>query len=178
MPKAERSFLLWRTKAVRVFCCFLPRLSRPPPTGQLASSNTGRSIMRLHGRHISRLIENRLPHVTERVSFLSYPCHIHRTLCHHAPRPSLRRVGAPAPLHFGVRRGAKTKSSSKLKDLPQGALKLEPYNEGADDSPRYPTVVQQHRNNMQKFKNCILLTRVGGFYEVWSLVYPRLPVKC
>lgn len=54
-----------------------------------------------------------------------------------------------------------------VKDLPQGALKLETYSdEGDDDAPRYPTVVQQHRNNMQKFRNCVILTRVGGFYEV------------
>lgn len=55
-----------------------------------------------------------------------------------------------------------------LKDLPQGSLQqLEPYDDGAeDDSPRYPTVVQGHRYNMQKFKNCVVLTRVGNFYEV------------
>lgn len=67
-------------------------------------------------------------------------------------------------------RGAKTRSTVKLKDislgLPQGALKLEAYNDGSDDIPRYPTVVQGHRNNMEKFKNCVVLTRVGGFYEV------------
>ncbi|OJI97807.1 hypothetical protein ASPVEDRAFT_79495 [Aspergillus versicolor CBS 583.65] len=48
-----------------------------------------------------------------------------------------------------------------------GALKLEPYDEVVDDTPRYPTVVQGHRNNMQKFKNCVVLTRVGGFYELY-----------
>ena len=59
-----------------------------------------------------------------------------------------------------------------MKDLPQGALKLEPYDDGAADdddatsTPRYPAVLQGHLNNMQKFKNCIVLTRVGGFYEV------------
>lgn len=81
-------------------------------------------------------------------------------------RPTLRRrAGAPWIEHCSSR-GAKTKSTTKLKDLPQGALKLEPYNDGADDAPRYPTVVQGHRNNMEKFKNCVVLTRVGGFYEV------------
>ncbi|KAJ5664718.1 hypothetical protein N7462_011531 [Penicillium macrosclerotiorum] len=63
-------------------------------------------------------------------------------------------------------RGAKTKATVKLKDLPQGVLKLETYNDGVDDAPQYPTVVQGHRNNMQKFKNCVILTRVGGFYEL------------
>jgi hypothetical protein len=67
-------------------------------------------------------------------------------------------------------RGARTKTKAKLQDLPQGALKLEDYNDGSDDAPRYPTVVQGHRNNMEKFKNCVVLTRVGGFYEVGSAV--------
>ncbi|KAL4913825.1 muts domain V-domain-containing protein [Aspergillus aurantiobrunneus] len=55
----------------------------------------------------------------------------------------------------------------KLKDLPQGAVRLESYHDEVDDTPRYPTVVQGHRNNMQKFKNCVVLTRVGGFYELY-----------
>ena len=32
---------------------------------------------------------------------------------------------------------------------------------------RYPTVIQQARDNMNKFINCVLLTRVGGFYEIY-----------
>lgn len=101
-----------------------------------------------------------------------YRCKIHRTICHHARRPILRaHVGASASANLESRRGAKSKSSMKLKDLPQGALKaskLEPYHDGAaeDDGPRFPVVVQGHRNNMQKFRNCVVLTRVGGFYEV------------
>ncbi|OJJ46242.1 hypothetical protein ASPZODRAFT_159784 [Penicilliopsis zonata CBS 506.65] len=70
-------------------------------------------------------------------------------------------------LNLCCRRGAKTRSTVKLKDLPQGVLKLEPYNDGADELPQYPTVLQGHRNNMQKFKNCVILTRVGGFYELY-----------
>ncbi|CAN8099132.1 unnamed protein product [Discula destructiva] len=34
-------------------------------------------------------------------------------------------------------------------------------------SPAYPTVVLQARRNMQKFENCVVLTRVGGFYELY-----------
>lgn len=52
-------------------------------------------------------------------------------------------------------------------------MKLKPYDDGAtgatDDAPQYPTVVQGHRNNMRKFRNCVILTRVGGFYEVRTL---------
>ncbi|KAF5020550.1 hypothetical protein F66182_7414 [Fusarium sp. NRRL 66182] len=35
------------------------------------------------------------------------------------------------------------------------------------DPPAYPTVVLQARQNMLKFDNCVLLTRVGGFYELY-----------
>lgn len=65
-------------------------------------------------------------------------------------------------------RGKKTKSSVKLADLPQGLLRAEPLPELEDESgPAYPTVVLQARRNMRKFENCVLLTRVGGFYELY-----------
>lgn len=35
------------------------------------------------------------------------------------------------------------------------------------EAPAYPTVVLQARRNMHKFANCVLLTRVGGFYELY-----------
>lgn len=38
--------------------------------------------------------------------------------------------------------------------------------EKEDESPAYPTVVQQAKDNMRKFEDCVVLTRVGGFYEV------------
>lgn len=38
---------------------------------------------------------------------------------------------------------------------------------GEEEGPAYPTVVLQARRNMQKFENCVLLTRVGGFYELY-----------
>lgn len=96
----------------------------------------------------------------------SYRCPVHRTICHHARRhPIHPRASGALPI-VGQRRSAKTQATVKLKDLPQGVVKLESYDDGVDDAPRYPTVVQGHRNNMQKFKNCVVLTRVGGFYEV------------
>jgi hypothetical protein len=36
-----------------------------------------------------------------------------------------------------------------------------------ESGPAYPTVVMQARRNMHKFDNCVLLTRVGGFYELY-----------
>ncbi|KAJ9296684.1 hypothetical protein DTO271G3_4883 [Paecilomyces variotii] len=85
-----------------------------------------------------------------------------RALCNNARRPTPYRK-AQGELH----RGAKTKTSTKLKDLPQGALKLDAYDDGADDGPQYPMVVRGHRDNMLKFKNCVILTRVGNFYELY-----------
>lgn len=104
---------------------------------------------------------------------LSYRCPIHRTICHHARRlPIHPRVSGAIP-QVGHRRSAKTQARVRLKDLPQGVVKLDVYDVGVDDAPRYPTVVQGHRNNMQKFKNCVVLTRIGGFYEVRILAASR-----
>lgn len=77
----------------------------------------------------------------------------------------------------------KRKTVVSLDDLPQGFIRPE---EGPKDdkisesalgvplddndertSPAYPSVVLQARRNMQKFDNCVLLTRVGGFYELY-----------
>lgn len=63
-------------------------------------------------------------------------------------------------------RGKKTKTTVRIEDLPQGAIPLDPQ-PIEDDGPAYPTVVLQARRNMQKFDNCVLLTRVGGFYELY-----------
>lgn len=94
-------------------------------------------------------------------------CRFHRTLCNHARRVLAHPRASTTVPRVELRRSAKTQATIKLKDLPQGVVKLEAYNDGVDDAPQYPTVVQGHRNNMQKFKNCVVLTRVGGFYEVW-----------
>ncbi|KAI0851424.1 muts domain V-domain-containing protein [Daldinia vernicosa] len=77
-------------------------------------------------------------------------------------------------------RGKKTRSSMKLEDLPQGPIKPPGKKAAAaataaraaplpelDEGPAYPTVVLQARMNMQRFDGCVLLTRVGGFYELY-----------
>ena len=56
-----------------------------------------------------------------------------------------------------------------VKELPQGLLTSVQDalpNIEADDSPQYPAVVQGAKNNMIKYRDCVLLTRVGKFYEV------------
>jgi hypothetical protein len=84
--------------------------------------------------------------------------------------PALRkgwsRCRSPAAT---LSRGAKTKATKKLKELHQGVIAAGPLPElDADDAPQYPTVIQGAKNNMMKFNNCVLITRVGNFYEVRS----------
>lgn len=64
------------------------------------------------------------------------------------------------------KRGKKTKATTRVEDLPPPPFPLEPVSV-EDDVPAYPTVVLQARSNMRKFENCVLLTRVGGFYELY-----------
>ncbi|KAI0486214.1 muts domain V [Xylaria cf. heliscus] len=100
-----------------------------------------------------------------------------RSIASHAhARDTPRRPGLPCVNHCtAIRpggtqsRGKKTKSSVRLDDLPQGlVVNAKPLPDVQDDGgPAYPTVVLQARHNMQKFENCILLTRVGGFYELY-----------
>jgi hypothetical protein len=65
-------------------------------------------------------------------------------------------------------RGAKRKTTVKLDTLPQGLLPALPKDE-TDKFPEksYPPVLQQHLNNVRKFSDCVVLTRVGDFYEMY-----------
>ena len=64
-------------------------------------------------------------------------------------------------------RGVKTQATVRLDDLIDGSPKAEAIlPEIKDGVPEYPTVVAQARENMRKHENCVLLTRVGSFYEV------------
>jgi hypothetical protein len=72
-------------------------------------------------------------------------------------------------------RGAKTKATKKLKELYQGVIAADPLPElESDDVPQYPTVIQGAKNNMIRFSNCVLITRVGNFYEVRPTCSPCL----
>lgn len=72
---------------------------------------------------------------------------------------------------YGARisvRGAKTKSVLKAADLPQGSLPPLPMKDIEEPPAKaYPAVLQQHLNNMRKFHDCVILTRVGDFYELY-----------
>ncbi|KAK4550247.1 hypothetical protein LTR36_003214 [Oleoguttula mirabilis] len=58
--------------------------------------------------------------------------------------------------------------ASNASSLPQGVLAPLPRDE-IDTVPAkaYPTVLQQHLNNVRKFNDCVVLTRVGDFYEMY-----------
>ena len=80
------------------------------------------------------------------------------------PRPTWPEPRAIAPLSI---RGAKTQVTKKLKELAQGAIQADPLPViEAENATQYPTVIQGVRNNMVKFSNCVVITRVGNFYEV------------
>ncbi|KAK0731609.1 muts domain V-domain-containing protein [Lasiosphaeris hirsuta] len=92
------------------------------------------------------------------------------------PRPALVPTSRSSlPAAQGQVRGKKTRTAVTLgelplpaasKQLPQGLILAEPL-PLEDDEPTYPTVVLQARRSMQKFDGCVLLTRVGGFYELY-----------
>ncbi|KAI1820248.1 muts domain V [Xylaria intraflava] len=91
--------------------------------------------------------------------------HAHSNQRPRVPHPGLFSTA----FQFGGQRRGKTKSSFKLEDLPQALVKADPLPDLQDHDglPAYPTVILQARRNMQKFENCVLLTRVGGFYEIY-----------
>ncbi|KAL7798062.1 muts domain V domain-containing protein [Trichoderma ceciliae] len=62
----------------------------------------------------------------------------------------------------------RSRTTVKLSNLPQGKIGADPLPlEEEQHAPAYPTVVLQARRNMDKFERCVLLTRVGGFYELY-----------
>ncbi|KAL2031307.1 hypothetical protein VTO58DRAFT_106658 [Aureobasidium pullulans] len=83
---------------------------------------------------------------------------------------TLPRKSLLAPSH--TTRGAKTKSTIKFHHLPQGALAPLPLPSLEDDAESqvqvYPRVIQQHLNNVNKFSDCVVLTRIGNFYELYG----------
>lgn len=70
------------------------------------------------------------------------------------------------PSRWQQMRGAKRTVPVTLKDLPQGVLGGEAIPQDEEPEPDLPPLLLQVRNNMLKFSHCVLLTRVGGFYEV------------
>ncbi|KPI35419.1 uncharacterized protein AB675_11729 [Cyphellophora attinorum] len=90
-------------------------------------------------------------------------------------RPLLGHVrSASSTIIKNARRGAKTKATKKasaIASIQQGALEplqdIENEEEVEPDYPSYPDTLQGVRDNMAKFKNCVVVTRVGNFYEMY-----------
>ncbi|KIW33073.1 uncharacterized protein PV07_04568 [Cladophialophora immunda] len=87
---------------------------------------------------------------------------------HSQHRETIKPTVKPWRLGQDQRRGAKSVSRRKVKELQQGTIQAEALPDlPADDEPQYPTVLQGAKSNMAKFDNCVLLTRVGNFYELY-----------
>jgi len=72
--------------------------------------------------------------------------------------------------HFLIRcRHAGTKLRKSLDELPQGLqAPLEPFIE--KEASKYSPVIDEVLQNQRRFPKCVLLTRVGQFYEVPELL--------
>jgi hypothetical protein len=81
-------------------------------------------------------------------------------------RPFTKPRAVRPCLQTSQRRGAKRKATVALDDMQQGAIEADALPPQDDAEPEYPPLLQQVRNNMLKFSHCVVLTRVGGFYEV------------
>lgn len=84
--------------------------------------------------------------------------------CRYPRAAQVRRLSTTIQLQAAVKR---TRKTVKLSDLPQGKIPAKPLPVEEQNGPPYPTVVLQARQNMDKFDKCVLLTRVGSFYELY-----------
>ncbi|KAF3904269.1 hypothetical protein AA313_de0205721 [Arthrobotrys entomopaga] len=75
----------------------------------------------------------------------------------------LRQLSTTTSFHY-----AKRKTTVSLLALPRDSIALEPLPElPRPGVPQYPHVIAQARSHIDKFSECVVLTRVGGFYELY-----------
>ena len=75
----------------------------------------------------------------------------------------------PLPPNRTARRNAGTKLRKSIEELPQGLqTPLEPFIE--KEASKYSHVIDEVLQNQRRFPKCVLLTRVGQFYEVCTLI--------
>ena len=79
-----------------------------------------------------------------------------------AATPKRRRKGSK-----GKEEAAEAEAEAEEEPTEQQQQKEKENEEEEEEEPAYPTVVLQARRNMRRFDNCVLLTRVGGFYELY-----------
>ena len=79
-------------------------------------------------------------------------------------------------VRFGYRKVG-TKLRKSLEELPQGLqAPLEPFIE--KENTKYSSVIDEVLQNQRRFPKCVLLTRVGQFYEVVSKNSQRIDSSC
>jgi hypothetical protein len=92
--------------------------------------------------------------------------------CSYSPQ----RVTATAPF-FGACRTAATKVRKSIEELPQGLqAPLEPFVEV--QATKYSPVIDEVLQNQRRFPKCVLLTRVGQFYEVRACTVELTSCSC
>lgn len=82
------------------------------------------------------------------------------------PHGLLRQSPSLSPTCLVHRRNAGTKLRKSIEELPQGLqAPLEPFIE--KEASKYSPVIDEVLQNQRRFSKCVLLTRVGQFYEVF-----------
>lgn len=81
------------------------------------------------------------------------------------------RVAAARALHSQGPVGARRSKAFALDDLPD-RVDAPQERVVAPPEPEWPPLALNVLENMRKFPNCLLLTRVGGFYEVRAPAHP------
>jgi DNA mismatch repair ATPase MutS len=67
-----------------------------------------------------------------------------------------------------ARKAAKATSTVSTNSLPQGARSPLPPFQGPEEADKsYSRVLQQHLDNVRKYRDCVVLTRIGDFYEMY-----------
>jgi hypothetical protein len=88
------------------------------------------------------------------------------------PSPRLSRSALHQPLFRIQRRNVATKVHKSIDELPQGLqLPLEPFVE--KEASKYSPLIDEVLDNQRRFPKCVLLTRVGQFYEVLGQPFSR-----
>ena len=90
----------------------------------------------------------------------------HRPFCLFTCQSVLRQSALPSLLPNRItQRNIGTKLRKSIEELPQGLqTPLEPFIE--KEASKYPPVIDEVLQNQRRFPRCVLLTRVGQFYEV------------
>ena len=84
-------------------------------------------------------------------------------------RKSLQHISPWSSKFVGTSqlRGLKTKATVQYDDTLSGLSNDGPLEVADGGKSQYPPVVQQAADNMLKHKDCVLLTKVGSFYELY-----------